>query len=80
MDAVPQIPAGRLAALNGGAGEAIGLDDYEREKYLRLTKQAEKDLSALEEKYTKLVTEYKRKYDPYREEYYQKDEKFKAGR
>jgi len=74
------MPAGRLAALNGETNEAIGLDDYEREKYSRLARQAEKDLSALEEKYTKLVTEYKRKYDPHREEYYQKDEKFKAGR
>ena len=80
MDAVPQMPAGRLAAANGEADEAIGLDDYERAKYARLTRQADKDLSALEAKYTKLVTEYKRKYDPYREEYYQKDEKFKAGR
>lgn len=74
------MPAGRLAAVNSEANDAIGLDDYEKAKYERLARQAEKDLSALEEKYNRLVTEYKRKYDPYREEYYQKDEKFKAGR
>jgi hypothetical protein len=74
------MPVGRLADFNGETNEAVGLDDYEREKYSRLTRQAEKDLSAIEKKYTKLVTEYQRKYDPYREEYYQKDEKFKAGR
>jgi|TARA_B110000285_G_C15102754_1_gene605976 hypothetical protein len=70
----------RPVAADGEPDEAVVLDDYEREKYSRLARQAEKDLSALEEKYTKLVSEYKRKYDPYREEYYQKDEKFKAER
>jgi CII-binding regulator of phage lambda lysogenization HflD len=59
---------------------AAGIDEYEKNKYARLSKDADKKLAQLAKKYVDLISRYKSRYEVFRDGFYMKDEKFKANR